>query len=127
MTAAKLEKLVPRVVLATPFRLFAVYVSLFCAAVAGTFIYANSEMQEFLNREAEASVKSDFDFLASRYRDGGLPSLTSAISERSPPSNVTLSLLTDGTGRWLAGNLETVAAGLWNTQGSAQFVYRRRG
>jgi signal transduction histidine kinase len=126
MTAANFKKLVPRIVFATPFRLFAIYISLFCAAVAGTFIYVNVSMQDFLTREAEASVHADFEALATHYRDGGLPALVSAISERSAASDGTLYLLTDSGGRRLAGNLDTVAAGLWNTQGAARFAYRRR-
>ncbi len=126
MTAVNFGKLVPRVVFATPFRLFVIYISLFCAAVAGTFIYVNISMQAFLAREAEASVRADFDALAARYRDGGLASLAGAISEHSASSSGTLYLLTDGGGHRLAGNLDTVAAGLWNTQGAARFAYRTR-
>ncbi len=63
MTAVDFVKLIPRLVLATPFRLFAVYVSLFCAAVAAVFIYVNIAMLGFLSHEAETSVQADFDFL----------------------------------------------------------------
>ncbi len=126
MTGPKFQLLLPRVVLASPFRLFAIYISLFCAAVAGTFIYVNISMQGFLSREASASVRADFDALATRYREGGLQSLVNAISERSASTSGSLYLLTDGSGRRLAGNLDTVAADLWNTQGAAQFAYRRR-
>jgi signal transduction histidine kinase len=119
-------QLVPRIVFATPFRLFAIYISLFCAAVAATFIYVNISMQGFLSREADASVRADFEALATRYRDDGLPSLISAIAEHSASMSGTLYLLTDSGGRRLAGNLDTVAANLWNTQGAAQFAYRRR-
>ena len=126
MTAIRLEKLIPRVVFATPFRLFAIYISLFCAAVAVTFIYVNISMQGFLSREAETAVHADFDALAARYRDGGLQSLVSAISEHSASSSGSLYLLTDNGGRRLAGNLDTVAADLWNIQGAAQFAYRKR-
>jgi len=126
MTAVNFEKLVPRVVTAAPFRLFVIYISLFCAAVAATFIYVNISMQGYLSREAQAAVQADFEALAARYRDGGLPSLISAISEHSASSSGTLYLLTDSSGRRLAGNLDSVAAGLWNTQGAAQFAYRRR-
>jgi signal transduction histidine kinase len=126
MIAIDFEKVVPRVVLATPFRLFAIYISLFCAAVAATFIYVNISMQGFLSREAHESVQTDFDALAARYREGGLSFLSSAILEHSAASGNTLYLLTDSGGRRLAGNLDTVAAGLWNTQGTAQFAYRRR-
>jgi len=125
MTAAKFEKLI-RVVIAKPFRLFVIYISLFCAAVAGTFIYVNISMQGYLRHEAQTAVEADYEGLAARYRDGGLSALTGAISEHSASSSGTLYLLTDGSGRRLAGNLETVAAGLWNTQGAAQFAYRTR-
>ncbi len=127
MTAVEFVRLAPRLILATPFRLFAVYVSLFCAAVAAVFIYVNIAMLGFLSHEAEASVHGDYDFLLARYREGGLPTLVNAISERSASSNDALYLLTDGTGRWLAGNLNSVASNLWDTQGAAQFSYRNRG
>ncbi len=108
MTALDLEKLFPRVVFATPFRIFAIYISLFCAAVAATFFYVNISMQDYLSREAQASVQADYDSLAARYRDGGLESLIAAISEHSAASSGTLYLLTDQSGRRLAGNLDTV-------------------
>src|SRR5208337_3942823 len=127
MTAVDVVRLVPRLVLATPFRLFALYVSLFCAAVAAVFIYVNIAMLGFLSHEAEASVQGDHDFLLARFREGGLPRLVNAISERAAASDNALYLLTDGKGRWLAGNLDTVATDLWETQGAAQFSYRKRG
>ncbi len=66
-------------------------------------------------------------FLSARYRDGGLPVLINAISEHSAPANSALYLLTDREGRWLAGNLDTVASALWETQGAAEFSYRKPG
>lgn len=125
MTAAKFEKLI-RVVIAKPFRLFVIYISLFCVAVAGTFIYVNVSMQGYLRHEAQAAVQADYEGLAARYREGGLPALTDAISQHSASASGTLYLLTDASGRRLAGNLETVAADLWNAQGAAQFAYRTR-
>ena len=127
MTAVDFVRLVPRLVLATPFRLFAIYVSLFCAAVAAVFIYVNIAMIGFLSHEAETSVQGDYDFLLAHYRQQGLSSIVSAISERSSLSTDALYLLTDSTGRMLAGNLTSVAADLWDTQGAAQFSYRKPG
>ncbi len=127
MTAVDFVRLVPRLLLATPFRLFAVYVSLFCAAVAAVFIYVNIAMLGFLSQEAESAVQGDYDFLMARYHEGGLPTLANAISEHSSPSNNALYLLTDGKGRLLAGNLNSVASDLWETQGPAQFSYRKPG
>ena len=118
MTAIKIEKLVPRLVFATPFRLFAIYISLFCAAVAATFIYVTISTQGFLNREAEAAVNVEYENLAAHYRDGGLPSLVGAISEHSASSSNTLYLLTDGGGRRLAGNLDSVIAGACRIPGA---------
>ena len=122
MTAVDVVRTVPRLILATPFRLFAVYVSLFCAAVAAVFIYVNIAMLGFLSHEAETSVQGDYDFLLARYREGGLPTLVNAISEHAASSNNALYLLTDGKGRWLAGNLDTVASDLWETQGAAAIL-----
>jgi signal transduction histidine kinase len=126
MTAINFEKLVPRVIFATPFRLFAIYISLFCAAVAATFIYVTLSTQGFLNREAEAAIHAEYEALAAHYRDGGQLSLIGNISEHSASSSGALYLLTDSDGRRLAGNLDSVAADLWNTQGAAQFSYRKR-
>ena len=78
MTAIRLEKLVPRVVFATPFRLFAIYISLFCAAVAATFIYVTVSMQGFLSGEAATAVHAEYEALAARYRDGGVASLVAS-------------------------------------------------
>ena len=127
MTTVNVARHVPRLILATPFRLFAVYVSLFCAAVAAVFIYVNIAMLGFLSHEAETSVQGDYGFLLARYREGGLTTLANAISERAASSNNALYLLTDGSGRWLAGNLNSVASDLWQTQGAAEFSYRNRG
>ena len=77
MTAIKIEKLVPRVVFATPFRLFAIYISLFCAAVAATFIYVTISTQGFLNHEAEAAVNVEYENLA-----GALPGRRAALARR---------------------------------------------
>jgi signal transduction histidine kinase len=127
MTAANnAQTLIKRVLLASPFRLFAVYVSLFCAAVAITFIYVYLAMQGFLAQEAGTAVQADLEVLQAQYREGGPPALLSAVSERSAPSGNALYLLTDGPGHRLAGNLETVAADLWNTQGPVNFAYRIR-
>ncbi len=125
MNAVNFVRLVPRLVLASPFRLFAMYVSLFCAAVAAVFIYVNAAMLGFLSQEAQTSVKADYDFLAARFREGGLTALTGAIQEHSEPASDTLYLLTDAKGRWLAGNLDSVASALWETLGAAQFSYRK--
>jgi signal transduction histidine kinase len=127
MSAVDFLRQFPRLVLASPFRLFATYVSLFCAAVAAVFIYVNAAMLGFLNHEAEAAVQTDFDFLTARYREGGSAALAGAISERSAPANNTLYLLTDANGRWLAGNLDSVVKELWETRGAAEFSYRKRG
>lgn len=127
MTAADFVRLVPRLVLATPFRLFAIYVSLFCAAVAAVFIYVNIAMLGFLDEEAESAVQGDHHFLVARYREAGLTALIGAISERSGQPDTALYLLTDGKGRLLAGNLNTVSADLWETLGAAQFSYRKPG
>ena len=126
MTAIKIEKLVPRVVFATPFRLFAIYISLFCAAVAATFIYVTISTQGFLNHEAEAAVNVEYENLAAHYRDGGLPSLVGAISEHSASSSGTLYLRPTAAAGGLPATFDSVITGLWNTQGAAQFAYRKR-
>ena len=126
MTAIKLEKLVPRVVFATPFRLFAIYISLFCAAVAGTFIYVNAEMQGFLSHEAEAAVQADSEALATRYREDGLPALSRRFPSVRPRRATRFTCSPMAAAERLAGNLDMVATDLWNTQDAAQFVYRKR-
>ncbi len=79
MNAVNFAKTLPRLVLATPFRLFAVYVSLVLRCRCRRFYLRQlRHAWTFLDHEAEASVQTDFDFLAARYREGGLPALVNA-------------------------------------------------
>jgi len=125
MTGGKQRTLIPRVLLATPFRLSAIYVSIFCGIVALTFIYVYVNVQAFLTRDTIAAVQMDLDVLQDRFRRGQLSALEAAIADRSAPAGNALYLLTDGQGRRLAGNLDAVSSDLWNTEGPTTFSFRR--
>ncbi len=126
MTAGKPIALLPKFILPTPLRLFAIYVSLFCAAVAAAFIYVTLAMQAQLTNEAQAGVQSDLDAILRQYAEGGRSGLIQAVSSRSAVISSSLYLLTDDEGKWLAGNLDVVSEGLWNTVGITEFGYRQR-
>lgn len=123
MTRFDPRAFVPSVLLASPFRLFAGYIWLFSAGVAVTFIYVYFNVQVLLVRDVDAVIQSDLASLQQRYDRGGAAALIAAVEERSW-SEKALYLITDSTGRQLAGNLQLVSTELWNTQGRAHFAYR---
>ncbi len=117
----------PRVVRTAPFRLSAIYISLFSIAVALAILYIYWNTRVLLARELDRSVQAEVQVLLENYRRGGLDSLSSAVQERTNPAGNSLYLLTDGVGRRLAGNMSVVSAALWNSVGRTEFVYRRTG
>jgi signal transduction histidine kinase len=118
---------VPRLLRAQPFRLSAIYISLFSIAVAISIFYIYWNTRVLLARELDSSVQTEVQVLVENYRRGGIDTLANALQERSNPAGNSLYLLTDAEGRRLAGNMNVVSTALWNTVGRTEFDYRRLG
>jgi signal transduction histidine kinase len=117
----------PRLLRTAPFRLSALYISLFSIAVALALLYIYWNTRVLLARELDRSVQTEVQVLLENYRKGGLNALKNALDERSNPSGNSLYLLTDGEGRRLAGNMSVVSTALWNAVGRIEFAYTRLG
>lgn len=109
---------------ATTFRLSLIFLLLFgvSAAIGIGYIYWNANV--LLIRQLNQTVEAEIQGLAEHYRQGGLPFLVQTVAERSRIAGNSLYLVTDRTGRYLAGNLR-VTKPIWNAQGNVRFSYQR--
>ncbi len=89
------------------FRLTLLYVGLFGISVLVIFAVVYAATTSYLTRGLELSVEAEMSTLLNARSDGGLPGLIKAVDEY--PSGATYhliyTLLQDGSGRRLAGNL----------------------
>ena len=91
----------------TAFRLALVYALLFFVSVAALlgFIYLNTVGT--LERQANATIKTELAGLTELYREGGLVRLSRTIADRqdTEAARDIIYLLVDQTGGYVAGNL----------------------
>lgn len=87
------------------------------------YIYWNTNI--LLARQLEQTIEAELQGLAEQYRSGGLSRLAETIAERSLTPGNSLYLVTDSSGRRLAGNLTSVSRDLWNSVGRVEFFYER--
>lgn len=109
----------------TTVRLSLIYFVLFgaVAAVAIGYIYWNTNV--LLARQLTQTVDAEIQGLSEQYKQGGLKRLGQTVAERSLTPGDSLYLLTDKSGRRIAGNLKSVSSELWNVLGPVEFIYRR--
>lgn len=109
---------------ATTFRLSLIFLLMFgvSAAFGIGYIYWNANV--LLIRQLNQTVEAEIQGLAEHYRQGGLPFLVQTVAERSRIAGNSLYLVTDRTGRYLAGNLR-VTKPIWNAKGNVRFSYQR--
>lgn len=109
----------------TTFRMSLLYLCLVIAtaSLAVAYIYWNSTL--LLSRQLDATIEAEIQGLAEQYRGGGLTRLIKTIEERSQTPGNSLYLVTDASGRRLAGNLRSVSTNLWNAIGRVEFIYSR--
>ena len=89
------------------FRLAAFYFGLFAASVLILLAVIYWETVVYADRQANETIDAEIAGLSEQYRQRGLDGLVNVIDERSDPErgSVMLYLLTDNSGRALAGNL----------------------
>ena len=97
----------PRILQTTTFRLVAVYVFGFAAALVVLGIMVNLLITAHFERRLDARLEAETQHLAASYRSGGLAGLTEAVHrrERSRPGGVLGYAVISGTTR-VAGNIE---------------------
>jgi signal transduction histidine kinase len=96
----------------TSFRLFLAYLLLFATA-AGAIAWAVSwRTSELLTSRVLQVIAAEVRGLREQYQIGGLPLLVDVVQERSRVRGSSLYLLTDASGRRLAGNLDRMPAAM---------------
>ena len=92
----------------TAFRLTLVYLGLFGLSALALLGYLYFATAGFMTRQTTATIQAEIAGLAEQYRTQGLPRLRQVIEQRSAaqPHRASIYLLTDQTGRWVAGNID---------------------
>ncbi|MGI9509597.1 MAG: sensor histidine kinase, partial [Geminicoccaceae bacterium] len=92
----------------TAFRLTLIYLGLFAISALALLGYLYVATAGFMTRQTAETIQAEIAGLAEQYRTQGLPRLRRVIEQRSAaqPHRASIYLLTDATGRWVAGNID---------------------
>lgn len=113
----------------TAVRLSALYVILFGLVAVGLSIYMTSLTVSMLTDQTEQTLNEEVINIERAYQHGGLPLLVRTIDRRSRQPGAFLYLIADPQGRFLAGNVASIEAGLLTNSGLLHnsVVYSRFG
>lgn len=119
----------PAIMKTTAARLTALYLLLFAICAVFLVFYMTSISVRMLVEQTQETINEEVQGLARAYQIGGLPVLVRVISQRSRQPGANLYLIADPNGRVLAGNVESIAPGVLDSDGWTQqpFAYRRYG
>ncbi len=101
----------------TAFRLSVVYSLVFGLAAILLVYYVSYRTTEILRREVLVSIEQEVERLDAIYQAGGLNRLMRTLDARSRAPGANLYLVSDPTGRILAGNVESIASGVLDEPG----------
>ena len=90
------------------FRLAALYLILFAVSVGTLLGYVYLNTAVLLERQTDDTIRAEVQALADQYRIRGLGGIIDTIRRRSVDETGSVYLLTDGNGKRVAGNLETM-------------------
>ncbi len=108
-----------KVLRTTAFKLSAIYIVVFSFFSVFFVLYISYTANQLLGQQLQATIAAEIYGLADQYRSGGLPGIVDAIDQRSHQPGASLYLITDVSGRILAGNVSRVPATLLNSSGAA--------
>jgi signal transduction histidine kinase len=116
-----------KVVRTTAFKLSAIYIAVFSAFSVFFVLYIAYSTNVLLNNQVRDTIAAELLGLNDQYRTGGLPAVVNAIDQRAHQPGASLYLVTDVSGRILAGNVAEVSNDLINRAGVAPVIvtYRR--
>lgn len=119
----------PAIMKTTAARLTALYLLLFAICAVFLVFYMTSISVRMLVDQTQETINEEVLGLARAYQAGGLPVLVRVIGQRSRQPGANLYLIADPNGRVLAGNVESIAPGVLDSDGWTQrpFAYRRFG
>jgi methyl-accepting chemotaxis protein len=107
-----------KVVRTTAFKLSAIYIAVFSVFSVFFVLYISHTANQLLGEQLQETIAAEIFGLATEYRSGGLPGIVEEIARRSHRPGASLYLITDVSGRILAGNVSRVPASLLNNSGS---------
>jgi signal transduction histidine kinase len=113
----------------TAARLSALYLILFAICAAVLVFYMTALSERLLLQQTQETINEEVAGLARAYQRGGLPTLVRVIEQRSRQPSANLYLIADPNGRILAGNVESLEAGVLDADGWTErpFAYARYG
>ena len=111
----------------TAVRLSAVYLALFAVFAVILVVYVTATAGGILQSQSHETITEEIGELGRIYQSGGIVGLVRAIERRSRQPGASLYLVTDATGRILAGNVESLEPGVLDASGFTEkaFGYER--
>jgi signal transduction histidine kinase len=116
-----------RVVRTTAFKLSAIYFAVFSIFAVAFILYISYSTNVLLTEQLEDTIREEIRGLADQGRSGGLMAIVEAVDQRSHQPGASLYLITDVSGRILAGNVSDVPSSLLEQPGMGPITvpYRR--
>lgn len=116
-----------RVVRTTAFKLSAIYFAVFSLFAVAFILYISYSTNVLLTEQLQDTIREEIRGLADQGRSGGLMAIVDAIDQRSHQPGASLYLITDVSGRILAGNVADVPSALLEQPGMGPITvpYRR--
>jgi signal transduction histidine kinase len=106
-----------KVVRTTAFKLSAIYIVVFSVFSLFFVLYIAYSTNVLLNQQLRDTIAAELLGLSDQYRVGGLPAVVEVIEQRAHQPGASLYLVTDISGRILAGNVNEVASDLLTRSG----------
>ncbi|MBB3996551.1 sensor histidine kinase [Aureimonas pseudogalii] len=101
----------------TAVRLSAVYLALFAVFAAILLVYVTGTASSILQTQNRETISEEISELGRIYGGTGIAGLVRSIDRRTRQPGASLYLVTDVTGRILAGNVESIEAGILDDPG----------
>ncbi len=109
----------------TAFKLTLVYLTVFALFAVFLLAYFAWNTRRLITEQITETVDAEITGLAEQYRQGGIRRLVLVVDSRSRRPGSSLYLVTTPAGEGLAGNVGSLAAGILETPGWTETVYRR--
>ncbi|MCR4282342.1 MAG: HAMP domain-containing protein, partial [Bauldia sp.] len=106
-----------KVIRTTAFKLSAIYIAVFSIFALFFVLYISYSTNVLLNQQLRDTIATELLGLSDQYRVGGLPAVVEAIEQHARQPGASLYLVTDVSGRILAGNVNEVTSDLLNNAG----------
>ncbi|UIJ70618.1 HAMP domain-containing sensor histidine kinase [Aurantimonas sp. HBX-1] len=111
----------------TAVRLSAVYLLLFAICAVVLVFYVTATASNILKNQSRAAISEEISELSLIYQTTGIVGLVRTIDRRARQPGASLYLVTDATGRIIAGNVESLQVGVLDENGFTEnaFGYER--